>query len=100
MTKYTSIVAASGGTTSTPSVTYSQTATFTSGSTSRITSGATINYSNENVAAPNPENKGFDPLFTHSTNNIFVYDNNSTGKNSLTRLTNVTNPIAGTNILR
>ena len=100
MTKYTSIVAASGGTTSTPSVTYSQTATFTSGSTSRITSGATINYSNNKIAAPNPENKGFDPLFTHSTNNIGNYDNNNTGKNSLTRLTNVTNPIAGTNILR
>ena len=78
--KYNAIVAAGGGT-ATPTLSYRQKRTYTSGSTDYITSGATVSYTRAQLI------RQTDPEFASGNNTLNVYDNSSSGKTTMTRIT-------------
>ena len=78
--KYNAIVAAGGGT-ATPTLSYRQKRTYTSGSTDYITSGATVSYARAQLI------KQIDPEFASGNNALNVYDNNSSDKTTISRIT-------------
>lgn len=78
--KYNAIVAAGGGT-ATPTLSYRQKRTYTSGSTDYITNGATVSYARAQLI------KQTDPEFASGNNALNVYDNASSGKITMTRIT-------------
>ena len=69
-----------GGGTATPSFTYSQVRTYASGSTSTVSSGATITYTPAKCFR-------LDPEFYNGVNSINKYDNASSGKVNVVRIT-------------
>ena len=69
-----------GGGTATPSFTYSQVRTYASGSTSTVSSGATITYTPAKCFR-------LDPEFYNGVNSISGYDNNGSGKVTVERIT-------------
>lgn len=77
--KYDKLIPAGGGT-ATPSFSYQQIATYSSGSTSTLTSGASISYARAYGVRNDPE-------FYGGSNSVYVYDNASSGKTTLTRVT-------------
>lgn len=78
--KYNAIVAAGGGT-GTPTLSYRQKRTYSSGSTDYITSGATVSYTRAQLI------RQTDPEFASGNNTLNVYDNASSGKTTMTRIT-------------
>lgn len=78
--KYNAIVAAGGGT-GTPTLSYRQKRTYTSGSTDYITSGATVSYTRAQLI------RQTDPEFASGNNALNLYDNASSGKTTMTRIT-------------
>lgn len=78
--KYNAIVAAGGGT-ATPTLSYRQKRTYSSGSTDYITSGATVSYTRAQLI------RQTDPEFASGNNTLNVYDNASSGKTTITRIT-------------
>lgn len=77
--KWDKLIPASGGT-ATPSFTYSQTRTYTSGSSDYPSSGATITYASAKCLR-------LDPEFYNGNNSIYTYDNAGSGKVSTARIT-------------
>lgn len=78
--KYNAIVAAGGGT-GTPTLSYRQKRTYTSGSTDYITSGATVSYTRAQLI------RQTDPEFASGVNALSTYDNASSGKTTISRIT-------------
>lgn len=92
--RYTKVVPASGGDSGAPTITYSQTATYTSGATNTITSGATIVYKSPyKVSSVMAQQWYANPAFTTDVITVHVYDNKESGKCSLTRIA-ATNPVS------
>lgn len=77
--KYDKLIPAGGGT-ATPSISCQQIATYTSGGTSVVTSGASVTYARA-------QSVRYDPEFYNGTNSIYVYDNAASGKTAVTRVT-------------
>lgn len=94
--RYTKVVPANGGDSGVPTVSYSQSTTYTSGATNNITSGATITYKQSLVVSPVARLSQpwlANPAFTVDVKNVFVYDNANSGKCTLTRVA-ATNPVS------
>lgn len=94
--RYTKVVPANGGDSGVPTVSYSQSTTYTSGATNNITSGATITYKQSLVVLPVAKLSQpwlANPAFTVDVKNVFVYDNANSGKCTLTRVA-ATNPVS------
>lgn len=94
--RYTKVVPANGGDSGVPTVSYSQSTTYTSGATNNITSGATIAYKQSLVVSPVARLSQpwlANPAFTVDVKNVFVYDNANSGKCTLTRVA-ATNPVS------
>lgn len=92
--RYTKVVPASGGDSGAPTITYSQTATYTSGATNTITSGATIVYKSPyKVSSIMAQQWYANPAFTTDVITAHVYDNKASGKCSLTIIA-ATNPVS------